>query len=87
MRKSILSGPMCGFGKTSRFGFASGWRVKGCNEYELAPGVFVTGVCSTAAAFSLVGAGVFRLGTVGTAGGLYCDMPAATAVLVWTHRR
>jgi hypothetical protein len=84
MRSRIFSGPLGGFGKTSRLGSANGWMVKGCNEYELALGDFWSGVFSGAAVFSFEGEGIFK---VGTAGGWYCDMPAATAVLVCMHRK
>ena len=82
MRSNIFSGPVRVFGKTSRFGSARGPRVEGCNEYEVARGDFATGVFSSASVLSFDGDGTFRCGI---AGGLYCDIPAATAVLVWTH--
>jgi hypothetical protein len=82
MRSSIFSGPVGGLGELSDLGSASGVRVEGCSVYLLVCGGFACGVVSVAPDLSFDGVGVLNWGTVG---GLYCDNPAATAVLVCTH--
>lgn len=84
MRKSTLSGPVWGRGSISRLGSASGSKVRGCDEVGLVRGAFGEGTPSEPLASLEGGVGTLSWGVVGE---WYCEMPAATAVLVWTHRR
>src|SRR4051794_4826398 len=78
MRSSILSGPVCGRGSMSRLGSARRSKVRDCDDEDgLARGAF-------GSPFSLDGVGIPSCGVVGF---WYCEIPAATAVLVCTHLR
>jgi hypothetical protein len=85
MRSSTLSGPVGGFGGMLAFWSTSGPRVEECREYVLVCVGFGSGAFSGESFLSVGGVGTVNWGVV--VGGLNCEMPAATAVLVCTHRR
>jgi len=84
MRSNTLSGPVWCRGSISRLGSASGSKVRGCDEVDLVRGAFFAEGTSEPLLSLEGGVGTPNCGVVGA---WYCEMPAATAVLVWTHRR